>query len=184
MTVDLDAEFIDLARAPTGRAMEWLIEQGVSPDIVHGGPTAGDLCGPIAVGRIAVAGGTFTFAEDAQQAFVHPVWESDGISITDLIAWFPADPSRWFLRLGTGIWLGSNCVTVSHVLETPLPIRKTPLAWLAHRGHGATPLNKSAARYDVLDIELVVADVEHGNKLEAWLTVPAVRPTILIARAA
>ncbi len=184
MTVDLDAEFIRLARAPTGRAMEWLIEQGVSPGIVQGGPTAGDLCGPIAVGRIAVSGDTFTFAEDGQPALLHPVWNADGDEIEDLIAWFPADPSRWFLRLGTGIWLGSNCVTVSHVLETPLPIWPTPLEWLIHGGHGAIPLDRIAARYDVLDIELVVADVEHGNKLEAWLTVPAVRPTILIARAA
>lgn len=78
--------------------------------------------------------GLFSPAESGAGVIVQPVvqWDTDWSipDVVDLIAWQPAQPERWWWRVGTGHALGLD------LLNDDLPVRivSSPLAWLAAGG--------------------------------------------------
>ena len=96
--------------------------------------------GGLAWSRITTAGRAFDFAHDGIPAVIQPVWRGPAPSLecgvefpilADLIAWRPAEPSRWWYR-----WfvdspaLGDHYIDFAHTEGQPLTCRLTPLDWL------------------------------------------------------
>ena len=60
--------------------------------------------------------------------------------------------------------------------------RRTPLAWLAHLGHGAVPLYWPCCRFDLMDLEIVAEDLAHARKIKRRITGPVPRPPRILLR--
>ena len=173
---DIAAEIVELTRPLNADEQAGFDRAGVGSNEIWSEPN-----GPISVGTIHPDGGTFTFAEEGQQAFLIPVRDEFDDAVIDAIAWRAVNPARWWTRCGAADWLGASCVRASYVLETPLPIRRTPLAWLAHRGHGAVVLDWPACRLDLLDMPIIAEDSAHARELDRWLWPPRPpRPRVLL----
>ena len=96
--------------------------------------------GGLAWSRITTAGRGFDFAHDGVAAVIQPVWRGSAPSLecgveypvlADLIAWRPAEPSRWWYH-----WfvespaLGDHYLEAAHAEHAPLVCHLTPLDWL------------------------------------------------------
>lgn len=63
-----------------------------------------------------------------------------GAEPTDLVAWFPNDPWKWWLRFGAAAVLGTAAIERAEFLGCPLTLFSTPQAWLFAKGKGACVL--------------------------------------------
>ena len=96
--------------------------------------------GGLAWSWITTAGRGFDFAHDGVPAIVQPVWRGPAPSpecgvehpiLADLIAWRPADPSRWWYRwFADSPALGDHYLEAAHTEAHPLECHMTPLDWL------------------------------------------------------
>ncbi len=84
--------------------------------------------------------GSFDWAEDGQPALHLPVPGVVG-RMEDVVAWFPSDPSRWWLRLRIGVILGLEEVERCDDLHEPLHLFWTPSDWLSAGKRGAVILD-------------------------------------------
>ncbi|SDE93133.1 hypothetical protein [Rhodospira trueperi] len=55
---------------------------------------------------------------------------------SDLIAFRPRDPSRWWRRVGDAVLINREAVERAKYLDEPLPVHPDPLAWMVARGAG------------------------------------------------
>jgi hypothetical protein len=55
-------------------------------------------------------------------------------NLIDLLAWHPACPGRWRLRLALATWLGA--IEPQYCGPLPVPVWRTPLRWLQADGAG------------------------------------------------
>ena len=175
---DIAAEIVELTRPPNADEQAGFDRAGVGSNEIWSEPN-----GPISVGTIHPDGGTFTFAEEGQQAFLFPVRDEFDDAVIDAIAWRAVNPARWWTRCGAADWLGAACVRMSWVLDKPMPIWRTPLAWLAHRGHGGVALFWPTCRFDLIDLAIIAEDPQHARELEQrlWLPRPP-RPRVFLRR--
>src|SRR5262249_36760452 len=136
-------------------------------------------CGWVGVERISVDGSVYQPDEGGSWAFITPIHaDADGPEaldpeemlqvgdVVDLIAWRPEKPERWALRRGSVTWLGA--IGPQLLDPDPVPIWRTPLAWLQAGGMGLCLL--SQVLHDrqriLLGIRHILAeDVEHGREL-------------------
>ncbi len=110
-----------------------------------------------AIVRIAVAGSTYEPDPAGKGAFLLPVRvdnpltpeaaDSIGIiragSIVDLLAFHPAHPYRWALRRDDAEWLGA--IEPQYLDPAPVPVWRSPLAWLQAGCRGLVVLSPVAA---------------------------------------
>jgi hypothetical protein len=103
--------------------------------------------------------------------------------VVDLIAFRPAEPSRWWSRCDFIAALGEESLPAFS--DDPVHVRRNPLAWLQSGAAGICPVSPDpAAVRDVL-IRLpgiVAEDVNHGRKIERlmarhWNEMPAIYVT-------
>jgi hypothetical protein len=75
-------------------------------------------------------GGLFDIADDGALAVLLPVGEWDGLNwiLDDIVAFYPDQPDRWWLRRGAVQILGSGNIRPEAVF--PLALHDTPLSWL------------------------------------------------------
>ena len=141
---DLSAEFIvadaNLTEGNRGR----LQELGVSRSTLFSGASVAGAQ------RIqSHKDGTWTPSPNGVSALIVPVgirgpknilWEE----IYDLIALFPDEPDRWFLRANVGTILGEEQFEHARIHKEPLFLVNSPLGWLKAGTHAACVLDWQA----------------------------------------
>jgi len=163
------AEFY--ARAQTTQAyVRYVRAHGIDPWMVM--PYAG------ATGIVSIVdcgNGQFDFEPHLQcpdpafEAFVCEALDADGETAIDLVAW-PANRSDRILTMfgrapAVGLWEAEN--PASYVMGKSLPMRRTPLEWLAAGCSGAAIINNRLAARWLLDLPGPVAarDQVHARQL-------------------
>jgi len=128
----------------------------------------------LGIARIVVGDAFFDFAEDGELAWIVPVGEPYPIAwewLDDIVAFFPSDPSHWWLRRGSAEILGLDQVEMARWLGEPLILRRTPLDWLRAGMKGAVILDRNldprSTFYDIAEIR--VADDSIGQAIEQRL---------------
>jgi hypothetical protein len=153
--------------------------------------------GPIVAARIQPHDdGTFDLdPEGGRIAIVMPtdLEDSDrGSEPLDLLAFFPSDPTHWWLRHGVARWLGAwevdrrtlhfggpnlcpppNVENSGFTVE-PLALWRNPLTWLQAGCVGAVPLCEQALSDLIgLEVAIVPEDLNHANQIDAFLRGPS-----------
>jgi hypothetical protein len=94
--------------------------------------------------------------------------------LIDLLAFHPARPDHWALRLGVATWLGS--IAPQHCNPDPVRVWRTPLRWLQADSEGLCLLTRDRAEnHRILTACLggIVADDEiHARELRRVLERP------------
>jgi hypothetical protein len=93
--------------------------------------------------------------------------------VVDLIAVDPDTPECWSLRTGAAVVLGA--VEDQIFLPHPVPVWRTPVAWLRAECHGLVLLtdDPSEAGRILRQIDAIIPeDAAHGVQLQRWLTTP------------
>ena len=103
--------------------------------------------------------------------------------IVDLLAFSPAFPHRWALRVGAATWLGA--VMPQYIDPPPTPIWRNPLHWLGSDCQGLVLLGRDRReRYRVLTcLDAIVAeDEDHAAALRDFLEQPWLSPPVYVRR--
>lgn len=109
--------------------------------------------------------------------------------LEDFVIFDPAEPSKWRTKYGQATMLGEEAAREARLGGTPLPVYRTPLAWLHAAGTGVVVLNPLAFGVAMLGdsrLRLVPEDVEHGEEMDRILdrATRVGRPSIWVRRAA
>jgi hypothetical protein len=161
--------------------IEWLLRQQVHPLA---------LAGPWAVRASYV-----TFDEANHRYTPNPVGEfaliigvltdcsatMGDLDALDLVAWSPR-AGQIATRLGAAFALGGEQVGVDGLGTTglPIPVHRTPLAWLRAGRHGIVIADCDLAAMALRGLILEAEDEPHRRALLTRLTVPP--PTIVLSR--
>ena len=129
--IGLEDEFSAVVCSLTPERIDVLRAAGV-----HDGAIFHD---PLMVGMARIQthrGGLYDIAADGDLAVLLPAGAWDGLNwqIDDLIAFKPAEPGRWWRRLGEVKILGSSNIRTEPVF--PLTLYDTPLSWLQAGARG------------------------------------------------
>jgi len=160
-----------------------------------GGP--GLAVGP-AFASIQVADGRFQLDRDGDaKAFVIPVRVGNPLTaevndpieavrhgiLIDLIAFSPAYPNQWALRVGNATWLGA--IEPQFLMPEPVPVWRNPLGWLRNDWRGLVLLSRDRAeQYRVLTVcdSIVAEDEQHAAELRGVLEHPWLAPAVFVHR--
>ena len=183
----LAREYLRALRATSFASLKPLIAAGVSwhatADVVP------------AHARISVSkDNTFAFDDGGGSAFIVPVRVENAVTpeaadpaevicdgwIVDLVAFHPDHPARWALRTGAAEWLGS--IEPQYLDPEPVPMWRTPLAWLQAGCRGLVLLSKEReSHYRILSSlgEIVAEDHQHATELRQHLGRPWPMPKVM-----
>lgn len=167
----LDAREAFYSRVHTTRAyVDYVRQHGIDPwDVM---PYAG------ATGIVSIvdcSGGHFDFEphlhcpDQPFDAFVCEVLDTDAETAIDLVAWPLQRPDYVLTMFGrapaVGLWEAEN--PASYFMGKSLPMRRTPLEWLAAGCTGAAIINNRLAARWLLDLPGPVAarDYAHARQL-------------------
>jgi hypothetical protein len=156
---------------PDKREADWLRAQGVLPTALNAWP------GPVKVAGIEThPPGVFDLADHGRRAFIQPVLCGPQYTdLIDIIAWFPADPARWWMLNYSGEPLGVDQLDRAEIKREPLVLRRTPLDWLRVNGDGVCVLDWKMSTPALRAIPvLVCTDAEYGREVRTRLTAPPV----------
>ncbi|WP_152044881.1 hypothetical protein [Aureimonas psammosilenae] len=137
-----------------------------------------DYCGCMAVTTIRpLRDGGFEFApvndEKAVVAAVIEAYASDCETVSDLVAWPVADPTRVRRMFGRADCLGAWNIAsaASYVLDSPLMAFRKPLGWLQAGCRGVVVLDPAIAARRLLDAAGKISgeDREHSQELGAMI---------------
>lgn len=160
----------------------------------HGVPEA-EIDQLIRAARIRVQGDHYWPDISGGNAFITPILCQSALTpesvapdiyarrgaIADLLAWHPARPDRWALRVGSAEWLG--CIWPQYINPDPVPIRRSPLAWFRGGCTGLVLLSGDAAsRYRLLTScigGIAAEDREHAVELRRILERPWPSPRVI-----
>jgi hypothetical protein len=149
---------------------------------------------PIGRSRIVAEGGRYNpWGDVAHYAFILPIridWlqtpeTTRGIEavrsgyLVDLLAFHPARPDRWALRLGVATWLGS--IAPQNCNPDPVRVWRTPLRWLQADCDGLCLLMKDAVEnYRILSgcRSIMAEDEIHARELRRILERPWAGPEV------
>lgn len=134
----------------------------------------------------------FTLAEEGEHAVVMPVYDGSPVlgesrpeALEDLVAWFPGQPEKWWVRTGQAFGLGQRYSYHPWLFPQPIHFYRTPNNWLRAGGEGVCIFDREYAWNYFNLIELVAAeDRAHGRELKQLLKPPALpRPEIVVPKA-
>lgn len=160
-------------------------------------PPAMFVRGFLGVARVLVEGEHYQPHESGGRAFITPVrvLEQDSPedpdfdvapslgALIDLVAWHPRFPDRWALRRGAATWLGA--IPPQVMAPPPVPIRRSPLAWLRAGGTGLCILTGDPGEAQRLLLgcsRLLAENDEHAKELRRIVTRPYPAPRVYVAR--
>ncbi len=167
---DLIEEFGAAVRGRSLKTDTFLRNLGLTEAVLYSGASL--------VGRgkaILEDNGLFTPHESGRDVLVVAEGQRDssGIGwgfISDLIAFLPHAPHRWWRRTGDAVILNDEAVDRASFLEEQLAVWSSPLSWLQHGAHGAVVLEwqrhlpmhfravkRIAAENDLLALRLAAA---------------------------
>ena len=66
--------------------------------------------------------------------------EAEVYATTDIVAWFPEKPGRWWMRLGTEPVLGARDLRIAADMGGTIRLHPTPLTWAEAGGRGVCVL--------------------------------------------
>ena len=168
-TVHILDELLSALAGPTAEQDEELIRLGVPADTV---------CF-VGAAKIQPSDGLYEPAPSGIPAWIIPCFHDD--EMCDLVAFTSDDPACCWLRVGVATYVGGDAMVVQ-----PVRVFKTPMSWL----RAASPLDAlvvldwDTARRELALFTLDAEDLEHGENLQKKLTIPAVKPEVLIPRLA
>lgn len=113
-----------------------------------------------------------------------PAAEVLGGPIVDLVAFSPAFPHRWALRLGAASWLG--CVEPQYMAPGPVPVWRSPLHWLGNNCAGIVLLSRDRRdMYRTLTYcdSILAEDEGHAEQLRHLLARPWLAPPVYVRQA-
>jgi hypothetical protein len=101
-------------------------------------------------------------------------WNESGATPSDIIAFHPAEPGRWWSRTGNAPLLAPEEVERAAWFNEPLPVHRHPLDWLRAAGHGVVVLDWKACLSLWLagPPRLIAADLALGEQLDRALNRP------------
>ena len=134
--------------------------------------------------------GRFEFTEGGRRALIIPAYAGLPTSLDanperhleelrDLVAVDLDRPERFWRRRGEALVLGNAYLEIARQDFEVVPIFSTPISWLRSAGAGVCILDWNFARDLLLGHELLVEDLELGDRLEA-----ALAPEIFVMEAA
>ena len=139
---DLVREFAAAVNSMSVATDEFLINKlGIPNDVLYGGPSH------VGVSRIEPdADGLYQPNPDGEEAVLVPsgIRRSEGIGwneISNLVAFNPSDPGRYWRRIGGEVFLNPEAVRRAEHFNEPLCVTSTPLAWLQGFGEGCVILD-------------------------------------------
>lgn len=189
-TIDLLAEMRAARKALSAEHRAELLSAGIPLDIVRLYPLIG-------AELVLVKAGMYRPDPDGLPAFITPVLVDNAASpeaahplvyarhlgeCVDLVAWHPAHPDLWALRLGVATWLG--CIEPQYCDPDPVAMRRSPLAWLRAGCDGLVILSRHPPdAYRILtDCQSIVAEDEtHAAELRKLVRQPWPLPRIAAA---
>ena len=124
--------------------------------------------------------GRFEFTKDGLTAVVIPAYdtipgnlnanaERHVEHLVDLVAVYLDHPDHFWRRRGEALVLGAAYLDITGQEGAPIPVFRNPMSWLKAGGAGVCILDWDWARDLLLDHELIVEDVELGERLDAAL---------------
>jgi hypothetical protein len=191
MTGALDREYLAALRTTSFANLAPLLAAGIPWRAIAAVAPA------LAMVRVDRLGITFEPDEDGAAAYVFPVRVGPATTpesgdpldtiaraeIVDLIAMHPAHPGCWALRRGVAEWLGA--VEPQYLDPEPVPVWRSPSAWLRGGCHGLTLLSRErASQYRTLSslCEIVAEDLQHAAELRRILERPWSAPRVIAPR--
>ena len=130
-------------------------------------------CGGVFVAPIRADGPWFDIGEDGDEALVLEVFGEDACSTTDLVAWLPDQPGRWWRAIGAAPSLGAAHAInpATYFGRTPLQLYQSPAEWLQADCHGAVLLDLADGvtwLYGLPQpLTIAVRDDEHAREIDA-----------------
>jgi hypothetical protein len=80
-------------------------------------------------------------------------------NLIDIAAWDERIPDQWRLRTGEGRWLGA--IPPQYIHPAPVPIRRSPLAWLQGGCTGLCVITRDPA-----DVRMILSHCVGGTTLD------------------
>jgi hypothetical protein len=160
-----------VSRRAISIAMPALVRVAVHGGFYHPEPDSGGLAYVIPV-RV-----DDPFSPEA----IDPAEAINGGGIVDLVAFHPAHPHRWALRVGAAEWLGA--VEPQYMGPAAVQIWRSPLDWLRADCRGLVILSPDPRdQYRLLSSfgALLVEDVEYATELRQILARPWPGPCVLL----
>jgi hypothetical protein len=188
--MNLLAEFEAATEAVEPRHFDVLVSAGVPRRFLYGGAMR------FGIAAIETDGDLYEPSADGVRAFIMPAQPllSPGDAdfeiapdIGDLVAWFPREPHRWFLRCGSAPLMNPAALEAAAWFRRPLSVESTPLDWLRAEGRGIVILDGAAnLRWWLSGIIAVHADsIELGEQIDGRLRDPrASLPRVMVREAA
>lgn len=188
MAADLAAEYTNLLAATRPEDLRPLIAAGVTEETI-------DTLA-VAIARITVDGLTYQPDPGGGFAYLIAVRVDNPLTpeaadpgetvrsgdIVDLVAMHPAHPLRWALRRHTAEWLGA--IEPQYLDPNPVPLRRSPLAWLRAGGQGLVVLSRGRAdAYRIMTGcrgGILAEDAGHAAELRSILAQPWPTPQIIV----
>lgn len=126
--VDLVGEVLTAAWNVRRSHQDWLAAHDVSPVAIYSTPPR--LHGHFGVCRAQFHGDLYEPAEDGKPVILMGVNEHPDEGLSDIVAFEPSNPVRWYLRLGNAVVLGLHNARLALFNEEPVHVHATPLDWL------------------------------------------------------
>jgi hypothetical protein len=104
-------------------------------------------------------------------------------AVVDLVAFHPHHPDHWALRREAAEWLGA--IEPQYLDPDPVPVWRTPLAWLRADCRGLVLLGDRASQYRILTLlhSIVAEDDGHAAELRCLLARPWPVPQVVSSQA-
>lgn len=145
---------------------------GVRPEYPPGHPWRIHVA-LVGVGRVEFRGRFWRPTDGGSAVVLVPVsWGNHpwGFDLVDLVAFRPAEPSRWYFRSDMGDVLGLDAIDRAVITESPLILRVNPLEWLRAGATDAVILDwSSPIQFYLLDVPQILTTPRTAARVRAAL---------------
>ncbi len=179
--VNLQAEWLSAARRVETRHIDWLEAQGVDRRSLYLGTPYGLPCGAAMFGVADIepmSDGLYQPLVGGQRAIVMRtgiVGQHYDTEPTDLVAFLPDNPAKWWRRLGYDALIDERAAFDASWGEEPITVHSTPLDWLRAGCTGCVVLDPSQLHATFLTATPeIIADmpVNEARQLQKCLQQP------------
>jgi hypothetical protein len=124
------------------------------------------LAGHFGVSQIEINGDLYAPGGVGNLSMILPT-NREGNDIDDLVAFYPSEPEKFWLRLGAARFLNHNAVDRAVACGEPLFIHETPFDWLRAGWQACVILDWDSDLRGVLPDKVLVWDHAFADRLQA-----------------
>jgi len=163
--IDLMAEWLAALGKVEPRHVEWMIAHGVASRIINLGRPYGLPCGAAVFGVTGIEPVDNQLYQPSEDGFSAVIVRTDVIGFdatpTDLVAFRPTEPARWWRRIGADALLnGDDAIDRAQAHDERLFVFETPLDWMRVSCFGCVVLDPDANLWrEFTGIREIIADV-------------------------